>query len=509
MKKTYHFPMVLLGCIATQISLSSQKSTLPNILIIYADDLGYGDTQCYNHQGKIPTPNIDHLASQGMQFTDAHSSCSISSPSRYTLLTGRYHWRSKLQKGNVGMWDSPLITYDRMTIAGMVKTKGYSTYAVGKWHLGWNWPFATDQKSHFTGFSGFEGKSNKIIMKTEASDEDKEIWAQVFSKPITGGPVEVGFDYYFGTDVPNWPPFCFIENDHTLGIPTELLDPELITYKMASYQGPALKDWDLKNILPTFSNKVISIIEEEGKSESPFLIYLPLPSPHEPIAVNENWNGKSGLNNKYSDYVTQTDHEIGRILKALEDNNLYRNTIVIFTSDNGSNKVGAEELKAQGHFVNGDLRGYKGDFWEGGHRIPFIIRYPGVTKAGSKSNLLVHQVDIMATIADILDIDMPKNIGEDSYSLFKILKGSNKPPRKYAISTSGNGIQTIRKDSWKLICTEVPQLYNLAEDIGESKNIASEFPKKILKMLKVREAIILKGRSTRGTVQKNDVEVIR
>ena len=502
--------MILLGSLATQISVTGQHSSLPNFLIIYADDLGYGDTRCFNpDRGKIPTPNIDRLASQGMMFMDAHCSSSVSSPSRYTLLTGRYHWRSRLQKGIVNMWDPPLITPDRLTIGGLVRTKNYSTYAVGKWHLGWNWPFTADKKSHFTGFSGFEGKSETIIMKSEASDENRKVWAQVFSQPISGGPVETGFDYYFGTDVPNWPPFCFIENDHTMGIPGELLNPESITVNMASYQGPALKDWNLENILPAISNKVISIIEEQKKSGTPFLIYLPLPSPHTPLAVNERWKGKSGLNNQYADYVTETDHEVGRILKALDDNSLSENTIVIFTSDNGcGNYIGIKELEAQGHFVSGYLKGYKGEVWEGGHRIPFIVRYPGVVKAGSKCDQLIHQADIMATIADILNIDLPQNAGEDSYSILGLLKGSNRPVRKYAISTSASGIQSIRKGSWKLICTEVPQLYNLAEDIGETKNIASEFPGRVRKMLKIREKIIMKGRSTAGITQENDVEVI-
>ena len=501
--------MLLMGSIAVYSGASAQQN--PNILIIYADDLGYGDLQCYNREhGKIPTPNIDRLASQGMMFTDAHSSSSVSSPSRYALLTGRYHWRSRLQKGIVDQWEPPLITKERLTVAGLVKARNYSTYAVGKWHLGWNWPFTSDQRSHFTGFSGFEGKSNTIEMKRDATEENIRVWNKVFSEAITGGPTENGFDYYFGTDVPNWPPFCFIENDHTVGIPTVLLPPENVTVNMASFQGPALKDWKLEEILPTVSEKVISIIERHGSSGNPFLIYMPLPSPHTPLAVNKEWEGKSGLQNKYADWVAQTDNEIGRILDALDKNKLDDNTIVFFTSDNGcGNYIGIKELEDRGHFVSGPLRGYKGEWWEGGHRIPFIIRYPGVTRPGSKCDMLVHQTDIMATIADILDIDIPESQGVDSYSLLNLLKGSEKTVRKYAISTSSTGIQTLRNGSWKLICTENPQLYNLAEDIGETKDLASHYPGMVRKMLSIRNQIITNGRSNNGNQQRNDVEVIR
>lgn len=508
MKKISHLPMLLMGSIAVNAGVSAQQN--PNIVIIYADDLGYGDVQCYNREfGKIPTPNIDRLASQGMMFTDAHSSSAVSSPSRYALLTGRYHWRSRLQKGIVDQWEPPLITKERLTIAGMVKSRNYSTYAVGKWHLGWNWPFTKEQRSNFTGFSGFEGKSGSIVMKREASDENIRVWAEVFSKRITGGPIENGFDYYFGTDVPNWPPFCFIENDRTVGIPSVLLPPENVTVNMASFQGPALKGWDLERVLPTVSDKVISIIERHGSSKTPFFIYLPLPSPHTPLAVNKEWEGRSRLQNKYADWVCQTDYEVGRILDAIDKNMLDKNTIVIFTSDNGcGNYIGIKELAERGHLVNGPLRGYKGEWWEGGHRIPFIVRYPGVTKPGSKCDMLVHQTDIMATIADILGIAVPESQGSDSFSFLTLLKGSGKAVRKYAISTSATGIQTVRYGKWKLVCTENPQLYNLAIDIGETNDVASGNPGLVKKMLGIRQQIVSDGRSNKGKSLKNDVEVL-
>lgn len=503
--------MLFLGGAAITLNYNVQAVLPPNILIIYADDLGYGDVRCYNPKhGKIPTPNIDQLASEGIRFTDAHSSSGVCSPSRYTLLTGRYHWRSKLQKGIVDMWNPPLITPDRLTIGGLAKMKGYNTYAVGKWHLGWNWPFTPELRSNFNGFSGFEGRSETITMKIKATEENRKVWAQTFAKPITGGPTEVGFDYYFGTDVPNWPPYCFIENNHTVGIPDELLDAKLVSTNMATFQGPALKEWKLENILPTICDKVISIIKKQSESNQPFLIYMPLTAPHTPLAVTDEWKNKSGLNNQYADLVTQTDNEVGLILKAIEESGLAKNTLVIFTSDNGcGNYIGVKDLQEQGHYVNGSLRGYKGDIWEGGHRIPFIVRLPGVVKPGTVCGQLVHQADIMATLADLLDIKLPGNIGEDSFSILKLMKGDNKPVRKYAISASALGVQSVRSGSWKLICTEIPQLYNLADDLSETKDLASVKPQMVKDMLGLREKLITNGRSTKGKIQKNDVEVIR
>jgi arylsulfatase A len=216
-----------------------------NIVVIYADDLGYGDVQCYNpKRGKIPTPNIDRLAAAGMRFTDAHSSSGVCSPSRYTLLTGRYHWRTRLQAGIVGLWGVPLIAPDRLTIAELAKRHGYRTACIGKWHLGWDWSIPPESKKYFlTG--GYGGKKD-----ITATDAHLAAWRAVFSKSIEGGPVTRGFDEYFGTDVPNWPPYCFIENNRTSGMPTEFAAPALFRRNQASVQGPALKDWTLEPILP-------------------------------------------------------------------------------------------------------------------------------------------------------------------------------------------------------------------------------------------------------------------
>ncbi|MFO7825610.1 MAG: sulfatase-like hydrolase/transferase, partial [Cyclobacterium sp.] len=267
-------------------NLENKEKQLPNIVIIYADDLGYGDVQSYNpERGKIPTPHIDRLASEGMSFTDAHSSSGVCSPSRYTLLTGRYHWRSRLQKGIVGLFEKPLISPERLTFAGLAQQYGYQTACIGKWHLGWEWPIPDGQMNLF--------RPEKKDVR--ATDEHRKAWQEVFSLPIPGGPLAVGFDEYFGTAVPNWPPYCFIENDRTVGIPTEFGAPRLFGRNQASTQGPARELWSLEDILPALVARSTAYIEREAESSHPFLLYLSLTSPHTPLSVNNEWLGESNL----------------------------------------------------------------------------------------------------------------------------------------------------------------------------------------------------------------------
>ena len=486
----------------------------PNILIILADDLGYGDVQCYNPQrGKIPTPNMDRLARAGMRFTDAHSSSGVCSPSRYALLTGRYHWRTRLQQGIVNVWGPPLIAPDRLTVAGLAKQHGYRTACIGKWHLGRDWPITEEQRKHFTGFGGQAGGGGQVV--TTVTDAHRTTWKDVFSQPIPGGPTTRGFDQYFGTDVPNWPPYCFIENDRTVGIPSELLPAEKLSTNQASLQGPALRDWQLEAILPALGDRAVSFIRRATAAKQPFLLYLPLTSPHTPLAVNRQWHGKSGLN-LYADLVMETDAVVGRVLEALRETGAAENTFVLFTSDNGcAPYIGAKELEAKGHFPSGPLRGYKGDVFEGGHRVPFIVRWPGVVKPGAVCGQLVHQADVLATVADILGTRQPDNAGEDSFSLSPLLKGGDKPVREHAVSCASSGIPGLRRGPWKLILARDPkaktdvQLYNLDNDIGETTNLAAEKPELVAEMRALMERLIADGRSTPGIRQKNDVEVRR
>jgi len=498
------------------------KTPKPNILVILADDLGYGDVHCYNpERGKIQTPNIDRLASQGMRFTDGHSSSGVCSPSRYTLLTGRYHWRTRLQVGIVGVFGEPLIAPDRMTIGTLAQQQGYRTAAIGKWHLGWDWPIAPGQRKLLQA-SKQAGKDDEAKPANAATAAHQAAWREIFGKPIAGGPTTRGFDSYFGTDVPNWPPYCFIGNDRTLGIPSEFLPAAKLGNNLASLPGPALKDWKLEDILPTLGDNACAFITEAAKQPEPFLLYLPLTAPHTPLAVTPEWQGKSKLN-AYADFVMETDATIGRVLDALEKSGVGDHTLVLFTSDNGcAPYVGAADLEKLGHYPSGPLRGYKSDVWEGGHRVPFIARWPGIVKPGSTCGQLVLHADFIATIAEVLATKLPDTAGEDSFSLLPLLKGGDQPVREQSVNCSSNGLPSVRSGAWKFIPgpgsggwgkggdqSQPVQLYNLTDDLGETKNLAAEQPARVAQMKVLLERLISDGRSTPGAPQQNDVKVKR
>jgi arylsulfatase A len=487
----------------------------PNIVVILADDLGWGDMHANNpERGKIATPNMDQLAAEGMRFTDGHSSSGCCSPSRYTLLTGRYHWRTTLQGGIVAVWGKPLIAPDRLTIGKLAQQHGYRTACVGKWHLGSEWPITNEQKKYFTGFGGKAGGGGEV--SSVITDAHRETWKTVFSQPISGGPTERGFDEYFGTDVPNWPPYCFIEQDRTVGIPSELLPASKLVKNQASIQGPALADWQLENILPTLADRAEKFIKKQSEAKKPFLLYLPLTSPHTPLAASAGWKGKSDLNSDYADLVMETDHVVGRVLEAIKTAGVENETFVLFTSDNGcASYIGVPPLEAQGHFPSGPLREYKTSVYEGGHRVPFIVKWPGIVKAGSVCKQLVLQADTIATLAEILGTSLPENAGEDSFSLMPLLKGEDRPIRTQSINTACAGTPSLRDGEWKLVFADDPksktpvQLYNLDEDLGETTNLAHKYPDRVKSMQETMEKLINNGRSTPGSPQKNDVEVVR
>ncbi len=491
-------------------ALAVDQPARPNIVVILADDLGYGDVQCYNPQrGKIATPHLDRLAAQGMRFTDAHSSSGVCSPSRYALLTGRYHWRTRLQTGIVGVFGEPLIAADRLTIGRLAQQQGYRTACIGKWHLGWDWPIPADKLTLFTKLGGKPG-GGAANVTTTVTDTHREAWLEVFGQSIPGGPTTRGFDEYFGTDVPNWPPYCFIENDRSVGIPSELLSAEKLRRHQASLQGPALPDWSLEAILPALGDRAVDFIARQTAAQQPFLLYLPLTTPHTPLAVNEAWRGKSGLDNAAADLIMETDDVVGRVLRALDQTGASDQTLLLFTSDNGfASYVGAAELEQRGHYPSGPLRGYKTDVWEGGHRVPFIVRWPGHVAAGSVCDALVHHADVLRTLAEILDVRLPDNAGEDSFSLWPLLSGGQGPTRPHAVSCAANGVPGVRDGHWKFVPAPQPALYNLADDIGETQNLADAQPERVAEMKALLEELITAGRSTPGTKQRNDVEVRR
>lgn len=502
------FPLIIAAALPAQ-------ERRPNFVIILADDLGYGDMRANNpERSRIPTPNMDRLAAEGMRFTDGHSSSGCCSPSRYTLLTGRYHWRTTLQSGIVGVWGKPLIAPERLTIGKLAQQHGYRTACVGKWHLGHDWPITNEQRARFTGLGGKAGGGGKVA--SAITDAHRETWGAVFSQRIPGGPTERGFDEYFGTDVPNWPPYCFIEGDRTAGIPSELLPASKLVRNQASLQGPALPGWQLEAILPALGDRAARFIATQTAEKRPFLLYLPLTSPHTPLAVNAEWKGRSGLGSDYADFVMETDAVLGRVLDALKSSGVEKDTFVLFTSDNGcAAYIGVKELERQGHFPSGPLRDYKTSVYEGGHRVPFVVRWPAVVKPGSVSGQLVLQADAIATMAEILGAKLPENAGEDSFSLLPLLRGEDRPVRAHSVNTACGGTPSLREGPWKLVLAadaamKTPvQLYNLDHDLGEKTNLAAAQAERVKAMQETMEKIIRAGRSTPGAAQKNDVRVTR
>lgn len=495
----------------------------PNIVYFFVDDMGYGDVSCLNPEGKIPTPNFDRLAEEGMVFRDAHSTSAVCSPSRYGVLTGRYNWRSTLQKGIVGLYGDPLIDEKRLTVPAFLKEHGYHTACIGKWHLGMGWDF--DITEDFLP-DGDKFNSRDYPYDLEPDERQKKLWRDSFSKPTTGGPTTRGFDYYFGVDVPNWPPYCFIENDRTVGIPSEFLPARLLGNNQASTPGPSMPYWHFEQLLPTWAKKADAYITERATNKEPFYLYLPMTSPHTPLAVNSRWRGKSGLNNQYADLVMETDDIFGKVLDSLKKNGLTDDTLVLFASDNGcAHYIGAKEMESQGHFPSARYRGYKSDAWDGGHRIPHIVRWPGVVKPGTVSDQLVCLSDLMATCADILGESLPDSVAEDSVSMLPLFNGVDKPVRESMVHHSITGKFAIRNRRWKLILCPgsggwskndaeaakegypIVQLYDMQNDPEEKNNLQSDNREKVREMITELENIVTAGRSTPGTAQANDVEV--
>lgn len=483
--------------IAEGVSAEGIEPTSPNIVFILADDLGYGDVQCFNPQrGKISTPHMDRLASEGMSFTDAHSTSSVCTPTRYSILTGRYNWRTKLQQGVLYGFDAPLIAKDRMTVAGLLKQQGYTTAAFGKWHLGLELP-STDDKP-------FEGNNPQNV------DWDAE---------VANGPVTRGFDHFYGISASlDMPPYIYIEDDHFVGRGTAT--------KAFHRKGPAEPDFEAVDVLPTIGQKAAEFIKRQSGSR-PFFAYVPLSSPHTPIVPSKPWQGKSGLG-EYGDFVMQTDAVVGQIVDAIEEAGLSDNTIVIVTSDNGcSSAANIKGLQQQGHYPSAQFRGSKADLWDGGHRIPFIVRWPGRVKPGSTCDQTICQVDLMATCAELVGSAIPEDAAEDSVSFLNALDGKPiESTRAGVIHHSIGGYFAYRQGKWKLLLSRgsggwtspnekqaadspLPaQLYDMQADPSETNNLYADEPEVASRLLAQLESDIRRGRSTAGADTKNDVDNI-
>jgi len=501
-------PIVILFSVLFTISCSNtNKSKLPNMVYVLADDLGYGDISSFNENSKILTPNIDKLASEGMRFTDAHTSSSVCTPTRYGILTGRYNWRSKLKSGVLTGKSKALIPNTRTTVASMLKKHGYNTAFIGKWHLGWDWALKDSMSMSGEGW--------------DAKDFDNID----FSKPVKNTPNDLGFDYSYGhSGSLDMAPYVYVEN----GMATQV--PETTTINTGKYswwrEGPTSSDFIHDEVTPNFFRKAVSYISKQAITESPFFLYLALPSPHTPILPTEKWQSKSGLN-PYGDFVMMVDDFTGKLDNAIKKSGIEENTIIIFTSDNGCSPAAKiDELTSKDHYPSYIYRGHKADIYEGGHRVPYIIRWPNKIKKGTISKDLICTTDLLATCADIIGYSLKDNEGEDSFSMLPFLeeKELNKQSRLDAVHHSINGSFAIRKGDWKLIMCPgsggwsfprpndkaalegLPetQLYNLASDPAESNNLVESNPSKAKELKQLLIKYIEEGRSTPGTIQKND-----
>jgi arylsulfatase A len=464
---------------------------LPNIIILYADDMGYGDLGANNPKSKIPTPNLDKLAASGMRFTDGHSSSGICTPSRYALLTGRAHWRDF--HGIVDSFGKPSFKPGQLTMPEMLRKKGYDTAAIGKWHLGWNWDAIRKN-----------GTPPKSI---RAEDFD---WSQA----IPGGPLDHGFHSYFGDDVINFPPYTWIENNKVVKVPDTMLDEKswkkIKEGRWECRPGPMVTGWDPYENLPTLTQKSVDYVLSRKDKESPFFLYAPFPSPHAPIIPTDEFDGKSQAG-AFGDYVAQTDAACGRILEALEKIGQTKNTIVVFSADNGPENYAMERKEKFDHWSSEPLRGLKRHIHEGGHRVPTLISWPGVIKAGAVSDALFAQTDLMATLAAITASDLPDNAAEDSYNFLPYLKGeSEKGPRTAMVHNTNPNAYAMRDGEWVLVnaipagakgakaTKEKPgklELYNLKEDISQANNLAAQYPERVKALQVLLDQIHTQGYS--------------
>ena len=475
----------------------------PNIIYVLCDDLGYGDVQCLNPvHGKIKTPCADRLAREGMVFTDAHSGSSVCTPTRYGILTGRYAWRTRLQKGVLSGSSAPLIAPERLTVPALLRQQGYATAMVGKWHLGMDLPFVAPEPA-----------DKDALRKVHPERYDA-------ARPIVNGPVDCGFDTFFGISASlDMPPFAYIRNRH-------FTQPLTITNCWIR-SGAAAPGFEAVDVLPTLTREAVSVIEQQASRKRPFFLYVALNSPHTPILPSARWRGKSGLGD-YGDFVMETDWALGELVAATERMGIAHTTLIVFTSDNGCSPAAKiDQLRTAGHAPNGGFRGAKADIWDGGHRIPFIAKWPEVVKAGGVASNLVCLTDLMATCADLCGLALPAQVGEDSVSLLPLLKGQIVPVRQSVIHHSINGAFAIRTQQWKLeLCPgsggwgtptdqqaraqkhAAWQLYDMLTDMTETNNVITAHADIVKALRNEVQTCIARGRSTPGPSQQTDVEVL-
>jgi arylsulfatase A len=388
----------------------------PNIVYVLADDLGFGDLSCYGAD-KLETPNADQLARDGIRFEDAHAPSAVCTPTRYSVLTGRYSWRSRLKEGVFWGHSEPLIEEDRLTVPAYLKQHGYATACIGKWHLGLGW-----DKS--------DGQVN-------------------YASPIKGGPVKLGFEYFYGVSASlDMPPYCFIENERTVGIPSVEKAPK--DFSQRGRNGLMVPGWQDEIVNQTLTEKAIDFIEGhvKNKEDDPFFLYFPVTGPHTPWSPATPFKDKSGIGPR-GDLILELDWTIGQLTETLKRLGIWENTLFIFTSDNGPHPS-PDEITIHGHQPAGDLRGQKADIWEGGHRVPFIASWPGTVEAGTVSSELICLTDLLGTCAEMMADPLPDHTAEDTISMLPALKGQASN-RKLAVHHSITGMFSVRCGDWKLI----------------------------------------------------------
>lgn len=490
----------LLGLASTTMAAEPRR---PNVILILADDLGLGDVRATHPASKIATPALDRLSREGLTFRDAHTPSSVCTPTRYGLLTGRYNWRTTLARGVLSGTSPPLVPAERPTLAHFLKAAGYHTAMIGKWHLGWNW----------------------------ARDARGEI---DFGAPVTGGPDTNGFDDYLAFSASlDMPPYVWVEN----GRPTALPDRrEGVTKQQDPYgwyrEGPIAPDFRIPEILPTIARRAVAHVERHAAAstaaDKPFFLYLPLPAPHTPIVPEPPFKDASGLN-PYADFVTQVDHHVGQILAALDEAGIAEHTLVIVTSDNGcSPEANFDLLRRHGHDPSAGFRGHKADIFEGGHRVPLIVRWPAVIAGGRTTDAVACLTDVFPTLAEAAGVRHPPELpgGEDGWSLGPVFRGGESTGRETLVSHSVDGSFAIRQGRWKLcLCggsggwseprepeakkRGLPpvQLYDLEADPAETTNLEADHPEIVADLVARLSAEVGRGRSTPGPELANDREV--
>ncbi len=495
----------LLGLAAVTGSAAKESSIRPNIVVIYADDLGIGDVSCYNPASAWQTPRLDRMAREGVRFTDAHAASSLCTPSRYALLTGRYAWRGRLKRAVLNGYDSSLIEPDRQTIAGFLRNQGYATTAIGKWHLGLDW------QRHGAG----------------ATEVD-------FSRSFGGGPTAHGFDRFFGLSASlDMPPYVWLRDDRATAIPVARVEDSEPPRLWRT--GPIGPDFKMEEVQPRLVEEAISYFRERARvaDRAPFFLYLALASPHTPVLPTAAFAGKTGVT-AYGDFVTQVDADVGRLLDALAELGLDQETLVVFTSDNGfAPAADVPEHRRHGHDPSAGFRGYKSDLFEGGHRVPLIVRWPGTVPANVRQDGLVAQFDLFATCADLLGAALPADAAEDSISALPLFQGDEPHARRETIvNHSAEGRFAIREDRWKLLLwpgsggwsspTPSPsrwlkveatdldtlppwQLYDLAADPAETRNLAEAHPEIAQRLARRLKTDIERGRSTPGPARPVEI----